>query len=383
MQNALYVEISAIGIILLVIILITQQRTSGFSAAQRRFNDLLYTMIVMLVVDAACWLIDGTQFRFARELNYVLETIYYAFQIILPFLWAVYVEIALSSDLKSARRRINIATVPLIIFIIALVFNFNRGFVFIIDENNVYHRASGMYVYAALTYVYLVYGSIRALIKAKDSTWVDDKRRCYTMAFFTVLPLIAGIIQALFYGISLNWIIATVSAVLVYIDSLDHQISSDPLTGLNNRRELTKYLLREMRDRDTTRNGFLTLIMMDVDEFKQINDTLGHFYGDNVLIAVAGILKASCKNTEAFLARYGGDEFCIVLPASTEADTQKVVERIALQQEEWNKSHLDMHAVSLSIGCAVWDAQKDSGYEALITRADKKMYESKKKKKHS
>ena len=55
--------------------------------------------------------------------------------------------------------------------------------------------------------------------------------------------------------------------------------------------------------------------MMDVDGFKLINDTHGHFYGDSILIAVSEILKASCKNTEAFLARYGGDEFCIALPA--------------------------------------------------------------------
>ena len=82
MQNALYVEISAIGIMLLVIILVTQRRTTGFSASQRRFNNLIYTLMAMLVIDAGCWLIGGTQFRFARELNYILETLYFCFQII-------------------------------------------------------------------------------------------------------------------------------------------------------------------------------------------------------------------------------------------------------------------------------------------------------------
>ena len=106
MLSALYVEISAIGIMLLVIILVTQRRTTGFSATQRRFNNLIYTLIVMLVIDAGCWLIDGAQFLFARELNYILETLYYCLQIFLPFLWALYVEYSLSSDLKSARKRI-------------------------------------------------------------------------------------------------------------------------------------------------------------------------------------------------------------------------------------------------------------------------------------
>ena len=381
MLSALYVEISAIGIMLLVIILVTQRRTTGFSATQRRFNNLIYTLIAMLVIDAGCWLIDGAQFLFARELNYILETLYYCFQIFLPFLWALYVEYSLSSDLKAARKRIRIATLPLVIFTLALIFNLQSGFVFTIDSNNVYHRASGVYAYSILTFVYLMHGSIRALIKAKHSSWIDDKRRCHTMAFFAVLPLMAGLIQLFYYGISLNWIVATVSAVLVYIDSLDHQISTDSLTGLNNRRELTKYLLREARERDQPRNGALVLIMMDVDGFKQINDTNGHFYGDGVLVSVAEILKESCKNTSAFLARYGGDEFCIVLPFEHGLDIHEFTARILMNVTMRNASHTETNPISLSIGHAEWDVQQDQSYESLISRADKMMYEVKNAKK--
>ena len=150
-------------------------------------------------------------------------------------------EVSLSTDLKAARRRVNIATVPLVLFIAALAFNFRYGFVFTIDADNVYHhRAFGMYIYSFLSYAYMIYASIRSLIKAKNSSWADDKRRCYTMAFFAVLPSIGGLIQLFFYGVSLNWILASVSILLVYIDAQNRQISTDPLSGLNNRRELTK-----------------------------------------------------------------------------------------------------------------------------------------------
>lgn len=383
MQNALYVEISAIGIILLSVILITQRQTIGSSAAQRRFNNLIYTMIAMMIVDAGCWLIDGTRFPLAREINYAFETLYYAFHIILPYLWALYVEVSLSTDLKAARRRVNLATIPLVLFLLALSLNIRYGFVFSIDENNVYHRAFGMYVYAFLSYAYLIYASIRSLIKAKNSAWVDDRRRCYTMAFFAVLPSAGGFIQMFFYGVSLNWILASVSILLVYIDSQNRQISTDPLSGLNNRRELTKYLLRETRDRETLRNGSLTLIMMDVDGFKEINDTYGHFYGDSILIAVSEILKASCKNTDAFLARYGGDEFCIALPDDRGVGPVEIVERIQTNLTNWNATHRDMCSISLSIGYADWNAESDSSYESLLGRADKKMYEVKNAKKHA
>ena len=382
MQNALYVEISAVGIILLSIVLVLQRQMTTASAAQRRFNLLIYAAMLMLVVDAICWLIDGTHFLFARELNYALQTIYYALHVLLPYLWALYVEGTLSTDLKAARRRITVATVPMVAFILALVFNLKYDFVFAIDAQNVYHRAFGFYFYAFLSYAYLIYASIRALIKARGAAWVDDRRRYYTMAFFAVLPSVGGFIQLFFYGVSLNWILASVSILLVYLDSQNRQISTDPLTSLNNRRELTKFLLRETSEREQAKSGALTLIMMDVDGFKQINDTYGHFYGDGVLINVSEILKTSCKGTHAVLARYGGDEFCIVLPHGTEIDAEEFIARIHMNVAAWNGAHADMRPIGLSIGYAEWDPEKDCGYESLLARADARMYEVKNAKKH-
>lgn len=381
MQNALYVEISAIGIILLSIILITQRQTKAVSAAQRSFNLLIYVLMVMLVVDACCWLIDGRQFRFARQLNYMLETIYYALHIFLPFSWVLYVEGTLSTDLRAARWRTNLASIPLILLLVALAVNLKYPFVFRIDAQNVYHRDFGFYIYGFLTYAYLIYGSIRSLIKAKGAAWVDDRRRYYTMAFFAVLPSLGGFIQLFFYGISLNWILASVSALLVYIDAQNRQISTDPLTSLNNRRELSKFLLREIGDRDSAKGGTLSLVMMDVDGFKQINDTYGHFYGDGVLISVSEILKLSCKNTDAFLARYGGDEFCIVLPVNSEVDAEEIIVRVEANVAEWNRTHAEREPIGLSIGFAVWDPRLDESYETLLSRADARMYEVKNAKK--
>ena len=381
MLDALYAEISAVGIILMAVILVTQRQTIGSSAAQRRFNNLIYIMIVMLTIDAACWLIDGRRFLFARELNFALETLYYMLHVLLPYFWVLYVEVALSTDMRAVRRRITIAAVPLVVFILALVFNLEYGFVFTIDENNIYHREFGVYLYAFVSYAYLIYASIRSLIKAKGSAWVDDRRRCYTMAFFAVLPSLGGFLQLFFYGLSLNWILASVSILLVYIDSQNRQISADPLTGLNNRRELSKFLLRETRERDQPKSGGLTLIMMDVDGFKQINDTYGHFYGDGVLNAVADILKASCKNSDAFLARYGGDEFCIALPADRGLDVYGLIARIQMNVTDWNAMHQELKPISLSIGHAGWDPQRDLSFESLISRADQMMYEVKNAKK--
>ena len=372
MLNALYVEIDVIGIILLLTILYAQRQMRATSAVQRHFNRMIGITILMLIVDAACWLLDGTVFPFARVFNYTFESLYYALHIIMPFFWAVYVEIALSTDIRAARRRLIIAGVPLALLIAFLPFNIHLGWVFRIGADNVYHREWGLVAYALYTYAALLYASMRALIKARNSAWVEDRRRCYTMAFFAVPPSIGGVFQALYYGLSLNWILAAVSVLFVYIDSLNRQISADPLTGLNNRRELSKFLLRECRE--TQREGVLALLMIDVDGFKLVNDTYGHFYGDNVLIRVAEILKQSCKNTQAFLGRYGGDEFCIVYPAAGLQAVTELSEQIEKNLSAWNASHPDIAPIGFSAGYALYEPEMGDCAEKLLYRADQNMY---------
>jgi len=379
-QSILYTEVSATGIILLLIVLFSQRQSTGSSAEQRRFNLLIYTAIAMLIVDAACWVLDGQQFPNAWEVAFAVETLYFILHLLLPFFWANYVEIALSPNLEAAKRRLNIIAIPLVVFIFALVLNYKYGFLFTIDSENVYHRAYGVYIYAGLSYAYLIYASVRALIKSRKTDWVEDKRLCYTMAFFVVLPFSGGIIQLFVYGLNPTWILSAVSILLVYINSQNRQISTDPLTGLNNRRELTKFLLKETRE---YRGGRITLVMMDVDGFKQINDTYGHFYGDNVIIAVADILKSSLKSTDLFLARYGGDEFCIVIPAESRVEPDELLRRIQASITGWNRAHKSHRPISLSVGYADWDEKIDKTYESLISRADKKMYEVKRRKKHA
>ena len=123
--------------------------------------------------------------------------------------------------------------------------------------------------------------------------------------------------------------------------------------------------------------------MMDVDGFKQINDTYGHFYGDGVLVNVSEILKLSCKNSDGFLARYGGDEFCIVLPANSEIDAEEIIARVEMNISEWNRTHTERKPIGLSIGYSVWSDQVDTSHETLIARADQRMYEVKNAKKCS
>ena len=379
MLQALYVEINVIGVCLLMIILFNQQQDVGSSTLKRSFNHLIYATIAMLITDTACWLLDGAAFPQAHVYKVLAESVYYAFNIGIPFLWVLYVEIAISRELKATYRKLKWLAFPMLLLLLFIIINLFTGSIFTVDENNVYTRNIGFYAFAVIAYVYLIYATVRAVQAARRAGWKEDRRRYYTLAFFMAPPGIAGIIQIFVYGLSLIWVFVTIAIMLMYIDSLNRQISADPLTGINNRRELRKYILKETKD--PSYDGLLALIMMDVDNFKRVNDEYGHFYGDDVLMRVSEILKHSCKDTPAFLARYGGDEFCIVYPAKNLQAVDSVISGILRNVIRWNTMSSDTVKIGLSIGYSVWQKGADDTVDDFFRRADEKMYEVKSEKK--
>jgi len=252
--------------------------------------------------------------------------------------------------------------------------------VFVIDEANYYHRTLIGLIYPIVSYAYMVHASARCIVAARSAGWHNEKRRYYSLAFFAVPPAVAGLIQIFFYGVTLIWIFVSVSIMIMYIDVIVRQISTDPLTGINNRRELTKHILRVTRE--PVADGVLALIMMDADNFKQVNDTCGHYYGDSFILRIAELLKQSCKNTAAFLARYGGDEFCIVYPAANTAAVDVFIEAIQKNIRQWNQENDEPFNIELSIGYSIWQP-KTGSVDDLYTQADQMMYKVKNAKKRA
>ena len=109
---------------------------------------------------------------------------------------------------------------------------------------------------------------------------------------------------------------------------LEEETRRDVLTGIYNRAYLEQFLTREF-DNSTRHNWPLSVAFLDLDKFKQLNDSFGHQAGDRVLQATARILRGNTRETD-FIARYGGEEFVVVLPA-TDADTaHRICERIVM-----------------------------------------------------
>ncbi len=145
--------------------------------------------------------------------------------------------------------------------------------------------------------------------------------------------------------------------------------NEDYLTKLYSRRHHDRQL--EMHIRKMNRKGGdLSIMMIDVDDFKTINDYYGHEAGDRMLKYVAGVISSNLRKTD-ISSRIGGDEFNIILPGTSLEDTKKIASRIISDLE----SRQDEHKVSVSIGVAKWEKSMDS---LILTKmADQAMYKAK------
>ena len=156
---------------------------------------------------------------------------------------------------------------------------------------------------------------------------------------------------------------------------LRKQVVTDPLTGLFNVRHFRKSLEHELER--TRRTGMTTaLIMVDLDHFKNINDTWGHESGNQVLQTVAQLLQDQTRKLD-ICCRYGGEEFAVILPSTELMLARQVAERClnALRETVIPLDETDLQ-VTASIGVAVADNSAQTA-ESLIENADECMYEAK------
>jgi diguanylate cyclase (GGDEF)-like protein len=180
------------------------------------------------------------------------------------------------------------------------------------------------------------------------------------------------------FGLSLAALLAAL--VLVWsrserMQELARQASQDPLTGLKNRRRFEEDLRAELAR--SHRYGVTgALLMLDLDHFKRVNDTLGHAAGDRVLAEIAEVMRGRARETDV-LARLGGDEFAIVLPRCEPEEAEEVAAEVAAAIEDRMRAEKDVPPLTASIGIAPFGTGHRLSYESVLGRADAAMYAAK------
>lgn len=372
------IQINLFALIILILLYFNIKNSSrSILFDQKLFLTLLLLTSSLLVADIVRAYVNGKVGTLMISLNIIACTLNYLSAPITSFIWTVYADYKIYEDKTRMKKNFYILALPLVFNTFLIIANLTRGklhgIIFSIDENNIYSRGPYFKIVMAITYGYLIYTLIK-LIKNKDDIY---EKNYASLIGFIIPPFLGGIIQTVFYGVRLTWISLTLSIFIIYINIQNNKLYMDILTGLFNRRKLNLYL-----DDIITNNvnHLIGGIMIDLDDFKDINDTFGHIEGDRALVHVADILKENFRK-EDFIARYAGDEFLIVLKVDRIEEIQDAVERLKIKLQEFNDRNIIPYKLSFSVGYDVFHSDVNITSEYFVNRVDSLMYQQKESKK--
>ena len=226
---------------------------------------------------------------------------------------------------------------------------------------------------------YLLSAFVISMVKARKAESADDRRLYRLIGIYPLTVIAFGLIQTFFMNAPLFCFGCTLTMLIFYILQMQTLVSVDALTRLNNRGQINRYM-NQIHYRE---NVPAYVMMIDIDGFKQINDTYGHAEGDRALILVSEVLKQTCDRFEnpVFLGRYGGDEFTIVFQNPGEADhPARATEAIRAALSKLQPEHRLPYPLEASIGYDMLKSRADT-MEDCMHRADEKLYEDKRTRK--
>ena len=372
----LRLEINIFSLIVLGILWLSgnRRRTSKAGSDQRIFRMLLASTAIMLATDAVSWYLDGSRDPAARILLYAALTLYYAFHSIPTVYFIRYVDLQVSGDAEPPRpfpRFFYLA--PLAIAVASAVSPFT-GFLFTLDEDGRYARGYGFYIFAILQYGFVLY-SFAIVIRKRAKL---RRRVFYTLLAYPLPMLAAAFIQMFVFGLVLIWPSLTLFLIAAAANIDNRRSRLDHLTGTANRRSLDEELENRIA---AARPGWnLHGLLMDVDDFKSINDKFGHDTGDRALEDVGSMLMSSVR-VEDMVARMGGDEFVVLFDSEDRSALEEMVKRIEAALEKHNATAGRPYRLSLSIGRGSFDRESDKDAPDFLARLDADMYQRKRRKK--
>lgn len=330
---------------------------------------MLQVTILMLVVDIFSRF-DGNSGTVYSVVNYFSNFLIYLLSPILPSLWLLYALCQVLHKEKKMRRWAYLLLAINAINAVMLVLSQFFGWLYYIDSDNIYHRGPLFYLPASITIALVLAAFVLIVANRKNI----EKKYYFSLIFFPVPPFVCVFLQIAFYGMSLMLNSVALSLLIVFFNIQNRSMNTDYLTGVYNRKKLESYMKEKVST--STDNKTFSAILLDLNNFKTINDTFGHDMGDYALETSVKLLK-SCLRSIDFIARFGGDEFYIILDVSNSDDLEATVCRINGCIEKYNERGAMPFKLGFSMGYAVYDYQSCMKVEEFQKQIDILMYENK------
>lgn len=357
---------NGLGIFLLLAVLYSRRKRMRSRACDERFFHWMCLLCLALCLLEICgFLLDGRLFPGARQAALICNTVILLLALSLAYLWVRYVDCKLGLNVGHGAATY-LAAIPALLTGFVTLTNLFFPLFFGMNSSNHYYRTPIFFLPWIVIYGYMAWGALQSYRYQRTS----NNRLLIPLLMFLVPVFLGSLIQMFCYGLSLIWVSSALGLTFLYINLQSEQAYQDPLTGLYNRNYLLHYM--DHIARQVKKGRHITGIMLDINEFKQINDTLGHSEGDAVLRAVGSLLLRSAKNN--IVVRYGGDEFVILLETSHPEQVQTVLNNIKQALDSYNATRGSLPPLSFSMGTAEFEEQD---IYRFFQNMDSRMYDEK------
>lgn len=363
-------------ICLIITIMVARRIYSNIDKKQdnRIFFQVLLLAIVLFVVAAICELMQIKIIDPPRWMHYFFNILYIFLTCHIGYLWFLYGEGYNNKSDGSNLFSILIKIIPFSILIVFTIASCWNGMIFYIDENGLYQKGDYNYIQGFFSVFYIIVTAVLATIRGLKTKSYDRSLGYFNLAAFACFPAIGAVIQSFFIELPAFSASITLAILSAFISIQNRQITIDELTGLNNRLRLNRYLHDKVGANGGNRPFYI--LMIDVDYFKDLNDTYGHVVGDEALVAVASNLKHACSSKNSFCSRYGGDEFIIVYDNDDLNAAKQFKEQLINDMPAFSRALEINTPISLSIGVFRYDGS-DISITQLIASVDEYLYKEK------
>ena len=262
---------------------------------------------------------------------------------------------------KTILKSHKLLLIPTILNILAITLSPVFRFIFYVDANNQYTRGEYFFVFITVYIINLLFLIVSTLEVCKKNNY-PIIGKLVALSIFTI----AGTsIQLIYPSAYTSWHCVTLALLLYFLLLSEFDSSFDTLTSLYNRAAFYK-VVKHIGDSDK-----FSLIMLDIDDFKMVNDTYGHDYGDKVLQTVAGIIRKSFDKYYTCY-RIGGDEFSII---GKETDQEKIEHNLRMMTNNLTEiREKGNHIPTVSYGYSIFRGGEKLNFNKILNEADGQMY---------
>lgn len=342
---------------------------------KRAVDDKLYMSILLItalmLVICIFGRLDGTGHAYYHSLNAAANFILFFTGPVVPCLWLTYVLHKIFQDREKTRRLLYVSAVYCGIYAAMLAISVPYGWFYYIDADNYYHK--GPYFIAVI--IIAVAPILIAMLSVIKNRKMIEGQHYRSFLIFPLPPMICIVLHTMLSGFFLVWNGVVLALLIIFLSVQDNNIYTDFLTEIYNRKKLEGYLEEKICKSTGSTNTFAA-ILLDLDNFKSINDIYGHGAGDEALRVSAKLLKDSLRYGD-LVARFGGDEFFCVLEIRTMKELEDVAQRIKEQFQRFNESNKHSYQISFSMGYDLYDCRRQMGADEFEKHIDDLLYKDK------